>query len=70
MKRIMLLTLLVFAVIDGSPAMAETDCPPGKHLGSGSRFGRQCYPNGPAAPAATCVRHRVCQDGHCAMVCR
>jgi hypothetical protein len=68
MKRTMLLALLVFAVIDVSAAMAETDCPPGKHLGSGSRFGRQCYPNSPA-PAATCVRHRVCKDGHCATVC-
>jgi hypothetical protein len=73
MKRITLLTLLVFAVIDSSAAMAETDCPPGKHLGSiATKFGRQCYPNsaGPAAAAATCVRHRVCNDGHCTMVCR
>jgi hypothetical protein len=69
MKRILLLTLLVFSAINCSAAMAETDCPPGKHLGSGTKFGRQCYPNS-AAPAAACVRHRVCADGHCAMVCR
>jgi hypothetical protein len=73
MKRILLLVLLGFATIGGSAAMAASDCPPGQHLSSiGGKFGRNCYPNsaGPAAPAATCVRHRVCQDGHCTMVCR
>jgi hypothetical protein len=70
MKRVFLLALLAFAAMDGSAAMAGSDCPPGQHLSSiGGKFGRNCYPNS-AGPAATCVRHRVCQDGHCAIVCR
>ena len=75
MKRTLLIALMAFAVIGVTSAQvkAETDCPPGKHLGSvgGGKFGRQCWPNsaGPAAAAPTCVRHRVCNDGRCAMVC-
>ena len=73
MKKIMLLALLVFAVI-GMAALvkAEQACPPGQHLVHGRKYGDLCYPNSgaTAAPAAACVRHRVCQDGHCTMVCR
>jgi hypothetical protein len=73
MKRTLLIALMAFAVIGVTSAQvkAETDCPPGMHLGTGTKFGRQCYPNsaGPAAAAPTCVRHRVCTDGRCAMVC-
>jgi hypothetical protein len=72
-KRILLIALIAFTVIGGSAAQvkAETDCPPGKHLGSGgSKFGRQCYPNSAAAAPTCATKHRVCKsDGRCAMVC-
>jgi hypothetical protein len=70
MKRILLLTLLVFAVI-GMAALvkAEQTCPPGKHMSTGRKWGDLCVVNDPSAPGA-CVRHRVCQDGRCTMVCR
>ncbi len=71
MKRIMLLTLLVFAVIGiAAIVKAEQTCPPGQHMGTGRKYGDLCYPNAPAAPGATCVRHRVCKEGHCTMICR
>jgi hypothetical protein len=75
MKRPLLVAVMAFAVIGVTSAQvkAETDCPPGEHLGSvGGKFGRHCYPNsaGPTAAAPTCVRHRVCTDGRCTMICR
>jgi hypothetical protein len=40
-------------------------------MGGGGGGGGSTYNSGaPAAPAATCVRHRVCKDGHCTMICR
>jgi hypothetical protein len=71
MKRIMLLTLLAFAVI-GMAALvkAEQSCPPGQHMSSGRKYGSLCVANDPAAPGGPCVRHRVCKDGHCEMICR
>jgi hypothetical protein len=75
MKRTLLIALTAFAVIGVTSAQvrAASDCPPGQHLAStAGKFGRNCYPNSaaPAAAAATCVRQRVCQDGHCTTVCR
>jgi hypothetical protein len=43
----------------------------GGGAGGGGGGGGSTYTSGgPAAPAATCVRHRVCKDGHCTMICR
>jgi hypothetical protein len=44
----------------------------GGGAGAGGGGGGSTYTSGaPAAPAATCTRHRVCQsDGRCATVCR
>lgn len=73
MKRIvLLLTLLVFAVSGIAALVKAESCPPGQHMGTGRKYGDLCYPNsaGPAAAAPTCVRHRVCKDGHCTMICR
>jgi len=38
--------------------------------GAGGGAGSTYNSGAPAAPAATCVRHRVCKDGHCTMICR
>jgi hypothetical protein len=72
MKRTLLIALMAFTVIGVTSAQvkAEDSCPPGQRLSTVSgKFGRQCYA-APAAAAPACVRHRVCTDGHCSMVCR
>jgi hypothetical protein len=42
----------------------------GAGAGGGGGGGSTYTSGAPAAPAATCVRHRVCRDGHCTMICR
>jgi hypothetical protein len=42
----------------------------GGGAGAGGGAGSTYNSGAPAAPAATCVRHRVCKDGHCTMICR
>jgi len=71
MKILPLMLLALFIIGLAAIVKAETTCPPGQHLTSGRKYGQYCIANDPgAAPAAACVRHRVCKDGSCAMVCR
>jgi hypothetical protein len=42
----------------------------GAGAGGGGGGGSTYTSGAQAAPAATCVRHRVCKDGHCTVICR
>src|ERR1700733_2802084 len=42
----------------------------GAGAGGGGGGGSTYTSGAPAAPAATCVRHRVCRGAHCALFCR